>query len=207
MKIEQWNGNTIRFVDVNGEWWAVAKDVADALGYKKPENAIFAHVSREDKTTTLIQGDGSNYKTKVTIINEFGTYDLAFSSKLPKAKEFKRWVFKVIKTLRQSTGFEGFEAFRLFDKEHQKEAMAELNRGLNNEATAVSYIKANTIANKAVSNQYGHPKMIKKSEMTPEMLKAREPILKDVVGLMEVKEKFDLPISVSETVYKKAGES
>ena len=175
MKQEQWNGNTIRFVDVNGEWWAVAKDVADALGYLNSPKAIRDHISNEDKLTERIVIAGQN--REVIIINEFGTYDLAFSSKLPKAKEFKRWVFEVIKKLRQSAGLEGFETFRLLDKQHQKQAMHELNTGLNNQATEVDYIKANMIANKAVSNQYGHPKLIKKGEMTPEMLKARVPIL------------------------------
>ncbi|MCM6819368.1 BRO-N domain-containing protein [Pediococcus pentosaceus] len=203
MKQEQWNGNTIRFVDVNGEWWAVAKDVADALGYLNSPKAIRDHISNEDKLTERIVIAGQN--REVIIINEFGTYDLAFSSKLPKAKEFKRWVFEVIKKLRQSAGLEGFETFRLLDKQHQKQAMHELNTGLNNQATEVDYIKANMIANKAVSNQYGHPKLIKKGEMTPEMLKARAPILNDVVSLMEVKEKFDLPISVSKTIYEKVG--
>lgn len=203
MKQEQWNGNTIRFVDVNGEWWAVAKDVADALGYLNSPKAIKDHVSNEDKQNERIVIAGQN--REVIIINEFGTYDLVFSSKLPKAKEFKRWVFEVIKRLRQSAGLESFETFRLLDKQHQKQAMHELNTGLNNQATEVDYIKANMIANKAVSNQYGHPKLIKKGEMTPEMLKARVPILTDVVNLMEVKEKFDLPISVSKTIYEKVG--
>ncbi|QYY85497.1 BRO-N domain-containing protein [Pediococcus pentosaceus] len=203
MKQEQWNGNTIRFVDVNGEWWAVAKDVADALGYLNSPKAIKDHVSNEDKQNERIVIAGQN--REVIIINEFGTYDLVFSSKLPKAKEFKRWVFEIIKKLRQSAGLEGFETFRLLDKQHQKQAMHELNIGLNNQATEVDYIKANMIANKAVSNQYGHPKLIKKGEMTPEMLKARAPILNDVVSLMEVKEKFDLPISVSKTIYEKVG--
>lgn len=203
MKQEQWNGNTIRFVDVNGEWWAVAKDVADALGYLNSPKAIKDHVSNEDKQNERIVIAGQN--REVIIINEFGTYDLVFSSKLPKAKEFKRWVFEIIKKLRQSAGLEGFETFRLLDKQHQKQAMHEFNTGLNNQATEVDYIKANMIANKAVSNQYGHPKLIKKGEMTPEMLKARAPILNDVVSLMEVKEKFDLPISVSKTIYEKVG--
>ena len=39
----------------------VGKDVATALGYAKPENAIATHVDTDDKTTTLIQGTGSNY--------------------------------------------------------------------------------------------------------------------------------------------------
>ena len=48
----------------NGEIMFVGKDVATALGYSKPENAIATHVDSEDKTTTLIQGTGLNYKSK-----------------------------------------------------------------------------------------------------------------------------------------------
>ena len=46
-----------------GEPMFCARDVAEALGYKKPENAVAMHVDNEDKTTTLIQGSGSNYKS------------------------------------------------------------------------------------------------------------------------------------------------
>ena len=53
-----------------GEPLFCAKDVAVALGYKKPDNAIAVHVEDEDKTSTLIQGSGSNYKSKTTFINE-----------------------------------------------------------------------------------------------------------------------------------------
>jgi len=65
------------------------------------------------------------------------------------------------------------------------------------------YIKANTIANKAVSTKFGHPKMIKKDQMTTDMLVARQPILDDTVELMEVNDRFDLGLSVSETIYSK----
>ena len=64
----------------------MGKDVAMALGYAKPENALAAHVDKEDKTTTSIQGSGSNYKTNATIINESGLYSLILSSKLPDAR-------------------------------------------------------------------------------------------------------------------------
>lgn len=82
---------SIRSVEQNGEPWFVGKDVAEALGYAKPENALAAHVDAPDKTTTLIQGDGSNYKSMTTIINESGLYSLIFSSKLEGAQRFKRW--------------------------------------------------------------------------------------------------------------------
>ena len=92
----------IRATEINGEPYFVGKDIAEALGYAKPENALAAHVDGEDKTTTLIQGTGSNYKTNATVINESGVYALVFSSKLPKAKEFKHWVTsEVLPTIRK----------------------------------------------------------------------------------------------------------
>lgn len=54
---------------MNNEPWFVGKDVAEALGYAKPENALAAHVDGEDKTTTLIQGTGSNYKTNASAMH------------------------------------------------------------------------------------------------------------------------------------------
>lgn len=97
---------SIRTVDQNGEPWFVGKDVAQALGYAKPENALAAHVDEQDKTTTLIQGDGSNYKSKTTIINESGLYSLIFGSKLEGAVRFKRWVTsEVLPTLRKTGSY------------------------------------------------------------------------------------------------------
>ena len=82
----------VRIFDKNGEPWFVGRDVCNILGYAKPENAVASHVDEDDKTTTLIQGTGSNYKSKVILINESGLYSLILSSKLPNAKRFKHWV-------------------------------------------------------------------------------------------------------------------
>lgn len=96
----------LRTVEIDGEPWFVGKDVAVALGYKKPENAIANHVSDEDKTSTLIQGSGSNYKSKATIINESGLYSLILSSKLPSAKEFKHWITsEVLPSIRKNGAY------------------------------------------------------------------------------------------------------
>ena len=81
----------IQAIERDGEPWFVGKDVAVALGYCKPENALAAHEDQEDKTITLIQGSGSNHKSNTALINESGLYSLVFSSKLPQAKQFKRW--------------------------------------------------------------------------------------------------------------------
>lgn len=96
----------VRTVEIDNEPWFVGKDVAEALGYAKPENAIATHVEAEDKTTTLIQGTGSNYKSKTVVINESGLYSLILSSKLPGAKEFKRWVtHDVIPSIRKTGAY------------------------------------------------------------------------------------------------------
>lgn len=96
----------VRAVAINDEPWFIGKDVAMTLGYAKPENAIASHVDAEDKTSTLIQGSGSNYKSKTILINESGLYSLILSSKLPTAKKFKRWVTsEVLPAIRKTGGY------------------------------------------------------------------------------------------------------
>lgn len=94
----------VRMVMIEDTPYFVGKDVAEALGYLKTENAIANHVDEEDKTSTLIQGSGSNYKSKAIVINESGVYALVFSSKLPKAKEFKHWVTSEVLPAIRKTG-------------------------------------------------------------------------------------------------------
>lgn len=81
----------VRTVIKNNEPWFVGKDVADILEYKRPTKAIADHVDNEDKDEVPIQ-DSIGRMQSTPVINESGMYALIFSSKLPKAKEFKRWV-------------------------------------------------------------------------------------------------------------------
>ena len=81
----------VRTMEINGEPYFVGKDVAEILGYTKARNAIASHVDSEDKKDAPIQGDLGGTQ-EMTVINESGLYSLILSSKLPKAKEFKRWV-------------------------------------------------------------------------------------------------------------------
>ncbi len=200
IRTEIWNGHKIRFVEVEpNDWWAVAKDVSDSLGYDKTRNMtrfIDARDKGEHKVSTL---GGTQ---EMTVLSEFGIYDAVFRSNKKEAKEFKRWVFEMLKELRQSSGLEGFQVFRTLDKEYQKEQMSRLSQSLK-EPKRINFIKANTIANKAISSKYGYSKMIKKKEMSPDMLIERQPILDDTVNLMSVADKFGLGISVSDEVYKK----
>lgn len=202
-KLEQWNGHGIRFVEHNGEWWAVLADIAKALDLKP--KYVKERLSDEVVLTDHVL-DSLGRKQEMLIVNEFGIYETIFSSRKPEAKAFKVWVFEIIKQLRQQTGLEGFQAFRMLDKQHQKNAMTLLSNGLqgvNKEAKPKDMIKANTIANKAISNKYGYPKMVKKSEMTEPMLRDREQVLDETVELMLVKERYGLNFSVANTIYGK----
>jgi len=136
------------------------------------------------------------------IVSEFGFYDVVFQSRKKEAKKFRHWAYELFCYLRKVTGLEGFQVFRMLDKEHQKEMMKKLNHNIGSPKQK-HFIKANTIANKAISTKHGYTKMIKKGEMSPQMLIEREPILKDTVELMSVNEKFGLGISVSKAVYQK----
>lgn len=202
-KIEQWNGHSIRFVEHNGEWWAVLADIAKALDLKP--KYVKERLSDEVVLTDHVL-DSLGRKQEMLIVNEFGIYETIFSSRKPEAKAFKVWVFEIIKQLRQQSGLEGFQAFRMLDKQHQKNAMTLLSNGfqeVNKEAKPKDMMKANTIANKAISNKYGYPKMVKKSEMTEPMLRDREQVLDETVELMLVKERYGLNFSVANTIYNK----
>ena len=80
----------VRAMLIDGEAWFVGKDVAEALGYEAPRNAIKKHVDAEDKLTHQISASGQN--RNMTLINESGMYALVFGSQLDSAKKFKRWV-------------------------------------------------------------------------------------------------------------------
>ncbi len=197
MKIENWNDHEIRFVEVEGEWWAVLSDIAQALSL---DTRKLNQRLDDDVLSKYPILDSLNRKQLTSVVSEFGIYDAIFSSRKPEAKSFKRWVFNVIKQLRESAGLEGFEVFRMMDKQHQKDAMKRLRDGLKR-PVRVNFIKANTVANKAVSTKYGYPKMIKKGEMTPAMLVDRETVLDDTVKLMEVNDRYNLGLSVSKAIY------
>lgn len=94
----------VRIVQQNGEPWFIGKDVAEILGYSNTKDAIAKHVDDEDKLGSQIATSGQN--RNMTIINESGLYSLILSSKMPKAKEFKRWVTsEVIPAIRKTGGY------------------------------------------------------------------------------------------------------
>lgn len=84
--------------------WFVGKDVARALGYEKPTDAVRKKVDEEDRGVSKIETPSGIQE--MTIINESGLYSLVLSSKLPTAKAFKRWITsEVIPSIRKTGGY------------------------------------------------------------------------------------------------------
>ena len=107
-KLQVFNNDTlgtIRTVMVKNEPWFVGKDVAEILGYNRPTKAIQDHVDSEDLDGIPIQ-DSIGRMQNTPIINESGLYSLVLSSRLPRAKEFKRWVTsEILPSLRKHGGY------------------------------------------------------------------------------------------------------
>ena len=156
-----------------------------------------------DLNNSQVSSNGVRNMQTMNIIGEKDIYRLIFKSRKPEAEAFQDWVYETIRELRKASGLEGYETFKLLDKEHQKEAMKKLHDSIaaSREPVKVDYIKANTIANKAISNRHGIAKMINKADMSAEMLKEREKVLEDVITLMELNERYGAGLSVSTIIY------
>lgn len=85
------NGQEVRTVMRNNTPYFIGKDVAEALGYRRPTKAIADHIDDEDKDEVPIQ-DSIGRSQMTPIINESGLYSLILKSNLDTAKRFKRWV-------------------------------------------------------------------------------------------------------------------
>lgn len=119
---------TVRVLVINSEPYFVGKDVAEILGYSNPRDALAKHVDNEDKDAVAIC-DVIGRDQNTIVINESGLYSLIMSSKLQKAKQFKRWVTsEVLPTIRKTGGYVNNEDLFVdtyFDDlpEEQKETM------------------------------------------------------------------------------------
>lgn len=117
---------SVRVEVIDGEIWFVGKDVALALEYSNPQEAVRYHVDDCDKQV-LHEGEKNAHpmnnpaiSTGTVLINESGMYSLVFSSKLPKAKEFKHWVTAVIlPSIRKNGAYIASPAFSQFSPQLQ----------------------------------------------------------------------------------------
>lgn len=101
---------TVRTMEIDDIVWFVGKDVAEILGYDRPDNAIRSHVDSDDKLMHQISASGQ--MRNMVIINESGLYSLILSSKLPSAKKFKHWVTsEVLPSIRKHGAYMTDETF------------------------------------------------------------------------------------------------
>lgn len=105
----------VTVVEIENEVFFLGKEVAEILGYSRPQKAVNDHVDYEDKKRLNFKAcpnsvlanlwKGNDYSDK-TLINESGLYALIFGSKLPSAKKFKRWVTsEVLPQIRKTGGY------------------------------------------------------------------------------------------------------
>ena len=92
-------------IEKDGEFFFIGKEVAEKLGYARGRKAVLDHVDAEDIDEVPFQ-DAIGRMQKTSIINESGLYSLILSSKLPQAKNFKRWITtEVLPSIRKNGGY------------------------------------------------------------------------------------------------------
>ncbi len=107
--IFNFKGQEIRIFIINGEIWAVAKDVALLLGYVDTINAIKQHCKNACSVSDSFKGGDSppfDLHPQTQLINEADINRLIFSSKLPQAETIRDWWFEeVLPTIRKTGSY------------------------------------------------------------------------------------------------------
>ena len=126
-RIENWCGHDIRFVEVKGEWFAILKDICDALGLKSKDisqrldSDMMTRVQVEvsDVGSNEVRSPGENKTRWMLAVNELGIYEALFTSRKLEARKFRRWSATVMQKLRSRVGLEGYEVMRMTESEIQ----------------------------------------------------------------------------------------
>lgn len=101
--------HNVRIIDINGELWFVASDIASALDYRMASDMTRFLDDDERGTHNLrIRSEsGIEQDRQVTIINESGLYSAILKSRKPEAKQFKKWVTsEVLPSIRKTGKYE-----------------------------------------------------------------------------------------------------
>lgn len=121
MQIENWCGYDIRFVEKDGEWWAILKDICDALDLRTdkvaqrldPDMLTRICVETSDHPSKGDRSRGENRTRWMLAVNEIGIYEALYASRKLEARKFRRWSATVMQRLRKWAGLEGYESMRM----------------------------------------------------------------------------------------------
>lgn len=126
MRIENWCGYDIRFVEINGEWWAILKDICDALGLRTAKVAERLEPNMLERVRIELSDHPSRDVTSrarktqdMLAVNEEGIYEALYASRRLEARKFRRWSASVMRKLRQSVGLKGYEIMQMTDPDIQ----------------------------------------------------------------------------------------
>lgn len=126
MRVENWNGYDIRFVEHKGEWWAVLKDICDALKLRTdkvadrldPDMLERVRIETCDHPSKEVRSRARKTQDML-VVNEIGIYEALFASRRLEARKFRRWSASVMQRLRGYVGLQGYEALRLTEEDIQ----------------------------------------------------------------------------------------
>ena len=128
MKTENWCGHIIRFVEIDGEWWAILKDICDALELRTAKvaerldpNMIYKIDVDVSETLPKDVTSKARKTQNMIVVNELGIYEALFASRKPEARKFRRWTTTVLQKLRRCVGLEGYEVLRMTDEDVQED--------------------------------------------------------------------------------------
>ena len=128
MRTENWCGYKIRFIEKDGEWWAILKDICDALDlktFKVSQRLNQAMLKRVRIDVCDIPSGDVRSKARKTqdmlAVNEEGIYEALFASRKLEARKFRKWSASVLKKLRSKVGLQGYEVMRMTEPNIQDE--------------------------------------------------------------------------------------
>ena len=126
MRIETWCGYDIRFVEIDGEWYAILKDICDALDLRTdsvsqrldPSMVERVRVDVSDHNSTGVSSRARKTQDMLAV-NEIGIYEALFASRRLEARKFRRWSAEVMKKLRSKVGLAGYEVMKMTEPDIQ----------------------------------------------------------------------------------------
>ena len=122
MRVENWCGYDIRFVEVNGEWYAILKDICDALGLRTAKVSERLDPSMLERVPIEVEVPSKDVDSQIfwmLAVNEIGIYEALFASRRLEARKFRMWAATVLQKLRMRVGLEGYEVMKMTDPEIQ----------------------------------------------------------------------------------------